>query len=403
MPILSKRVVDDAATKSREYTIWDDRLPGFGLRVRAKGGRSYVLVYKALGGASRRVTIGKPCDALTPDQARRAAYALRERVRQGEDPAMDKRAHRDQLTVNDVIDRWLSEHAKVHLKQSTIKNALARLDRNIRPRFGALKIGDINRDRIKQWHAAMGKSPTEANRALAYLSSVLSMAVRDWDLLPSNPCFGIRRFKQAKRSRYLNDDELKRLGEALYHYEMMGTPQQRAATLAVRLLLFTGCRPSEILGLRWEWIDWQQGTFSLPDAKTGAREVSMGAPAITLLKADERRRGFVVHVDHIDLALKLDTLQESFQHFCKRAGIENARPYDLRHTAATAAAQANVGAFAIRDMLGHASIAMSNVYVERASSSRQAAADAASHRIAAALSGKSADVVALRKRKAVRA
>jgi integrase len=301
-----------------------------------------------------------------------------------------------------VIDRWLNEHAKVHLKPSTIKNALARLDRNIRPRFGAMKIGDITRDRIKQWHAAIGKSPVEANRALAYLSSVLSMAVRDWDLLTSNLCFGIRRFKQTKRSRYLHDDELRRLGEALHHYEMTGTSLQRAATMAVRLLLFTGCRPSEILGLRWELIDFQQGTFTLPDAKTGAREVSMGAPAVLLLKADERRRGFVVHVDHDELPLKLDTLQESFQHFCKRANIDNARPYDLRHTAATAAAQANVGAFAIRDMLGHSSIAMSNVYVERASSSRQAAADAASNRIAAALSGKSADVVLLRKRKAAK-
>jgi Arm DNA-binding domain len=100
MPNLSKRVVDAAQAKAREYTIWDDNLPGFGLRVRAKGGRAYVLVYKAIDGASRRVTIGKPCDALTPDQARRAAYALRERVRQGQDPAMDKRAYRDQVTLN---------------------------------------------------------------------------------------------------------------------------------------------------------------------------------------------------------------------------------------------------------------------------------------------------------------
>ncbi len=389
-----------AATQGLVATgiVWDDRLPGFGLRVRAKGGRSYVLVYKAIDGQSRRITIGKPCDALTPDQARREAFTLRERVRQGADPARDKRAHRDQVTVNDVLDRWMCEHAQVHLKASTIASAKVRFDRNIRPVFGTLKIGDLTRERLKQWHGSQSKTHYEANRTLGYLSSAMSMAVRDWDLIDSNPCLDIRRFKESKRTRYFNDEELKRLGAAMHRYEMSGTPYQRAAMLAMRLLLFTGCRPSEILGLRWEWIDWQQGTFTLPDAKTGPRAVSMGAPVVALLKPNALTKGFVTCVDRPDMQLTRDVLHKNFTLVCAEANIDNARPYDLRHTAATAAAQANVGAFAIRDMLGHSSIAMSNVYVERASSSRQAAADAASNRIAAAMSGKSAEVVVMRER-----
>lgn len=108
MPKITKRVVDASKIREKDYVIWDDELPGFGLRVFASGKRSYVLQYRALG-RSRRYTIGLH-GVWTPETARQEAKILFGRVAQGEDPAEDRQLDRKSVRVLQRISMMRARH-----------------------------------------------------------------------------------------------------------------------------------------------------------------------------------------------------------------------------------------------------------------------------------------------------
>ena len=154
------------------------------------------------------------------------------------------------------------------------------------PVFGAMRVAHIARPDVARWFDSMSATPGNANRALPVLSVMLRQAEL-WDLRPqgSNPCRGMRRYKMKPRERFLSLDELKRLGFVLDHAE------DAQAAAAIRLLLFTGARSSEITGLRWDWI---RGTRALlPDSKTGPKAVQLPPPARAVLAALPRTSPFV--------------------------------------------------------------------------------------------------------------
>ena len=114
---------------------------------------------------------------------------------------------------------------------------------------------------------------------LAVLSKMFNLAER-WGLRPdgSNPCRHVEKFAEKKRERMLSPAELARLGDALAAYD--GSPY---AVAAVKLLVFTGARLGEVLGLQWEWIDFERGEARLPDSKTGAKTLHLPPPALAVL------------------------------------------------------------------------------------------------------------------------
>ena len=105
MPKLTKRVVDAVEVQEKDYVIWDDELPGFGLRVFKSGKRSYVLQYRAAG-RSRRYSIG-PHGIWTPDTARKEARVQLGKIAQGENPAEARKADRNAMTVSDLAERYI--------------------------------------------------------------------------------------------------------------------------------------------------------------------------------------------------------------------------------------------------------------------------------------------------------
>lgn len=105
MPKLTKRVVDAAEVREMDYVIWDDELPGFGLRVFKSGKRSYVLQYRAAG-QSRRYSIGLH-GIWTPDTARKEAKVQLGKIAQGENPAEARQADRNAITVSELAERYI--------------------------------------------------------------------------------------------------------------------------------------------------------------------------------------------------------------------------------------------------------------------------------------------------------
>jgi hypothetical protein len=116
MAKLTKRVVDAAEIREREYFIWDEDLPGFGLRVLPSGRKRYIIQYRA-GRRSRRISLG-PSTVLTCEQARNRAIGIIAATKNGDDPAARRDADRQAITVKELAERFEKEHIDLRLKPS---------------------------------------------------------------------------------------------------------------------------------------------------------------------------------------------------------------------------------------------------------------------------------------------
>jgi integrase len=384
---ITKKAVTGARPLEREYFIWDADLPGFGIRILPSGVKSYVVQYRAGPGRrapSRRITIGKH-GKLTPDEARKLARKIIADVAHGEDPAAELACRRREITVSDLAERYLSEHVRVHNKPSTILEAERLVRSEIIPVFGRMRLSDLTRAEIKKWHTARHRTPYNANRALAALRKMLSLAVKEWELCDENPALGIKLFREAKRERFVTDDELRKIGKWLAECEREGT-ELAAAIKLTRLLAFTGMRLSEVRTLEWSSVDDEAGVIRLSDGKTGARLVPIGTQARMLLSSESREGRFVIS-DGEDAPLSVRKFRTFWSHLREGTRLSEIRPHDLRHTVGIFGAQAGANAFLVRDLLGHKTLAMTGRYVERSADPVRALADQVNARVASALNG----------------
>jgi len=385
---ITKRTVDAlAADASGETTLWDSDVRGFGARARAGGARTYVLRYRPCGGGRnaplRTFTIGRHGSPWTPETARIEAKRLLGLVAHGKDPAATKAAAKAAETVAELAERFLRDHAEAKRKTRTAAEYRRLLEHVALPALGQRKVKDVTRRDIERLHQARRATPVEANHTLAVLSTMFTMAER-WELRPdgSNPCQHVEKFPQRKRERFLSADELARLGDALAAYD--GSPYVAAA---VKLLVFTGARLGEILGLRWEWIDFERGEARLPDSKTGAKTVHLAPPALAVLADLPRVEGNPHVIPGAREGAAWVNLEKPWRAIRAAAGLDDVRLHDLRHSFASIAAASGMGLPIIGKMLGHTQAQTTARYAHLASDPVKAAAAAVASRIAGAMNG----------------
>lgn len=373
MPKLTKRVIEAAEIQPVEYFIWDDDLPGFGLRVLRSGRKGYVVQYRA-GRRSRRMSLG-PSTILTCEQARTRAMGIIAAARNGDDPAARRDAERQTITVKELADRFDKEHVSVRIKQSTAKGYRRLLDRTILPALGRHRVTEVTRADVAKLHHDLRHIPYEANRCLEVMSKMFSLAEM-WGLRPdgSNPRKHIKKYAEEKRERFLSPAELKRVGEVLRDMESEGI-EMRSAIAASRLLILTGCRLGEIMTLKWEHVDLPAKALRLPDSKTGAKVVHLGQPAIVVLeKIVKVEKNPWVIVGTLPGA-RLTDLQPFWQRVRARAGLKDVRIHDLRHTFASIAVASGHGLPMIGKLLGHTQVQTTARYAHLADDPVKIAAD----------------------------
>jgi integrase len=272
------------------------------------------------------------------------------------------------------------------------------VDLFVRPALGPKKIADVTRADIARLHHAHRETPYQANRILAVLSKMFSLA-EAWGLRRdgSNPCRHIERNPERGRERMLSAPELARLGDALAAYD--GSPY---ITAAVKLLLFSGARLSEILGLRWEWINLERGEARLPDSKTGAKTLHLPPPALAVLNGLPRLEGNPYVIVGQKDGASLVNLQKPWQAIRKAAGLTDVRLHDLRHSYASVGAAGGDSLLVIGKLLGHHHAATTERYAHLALDPIKAAAASIAGRIASALEGANGngEVVPLARRSA---
>jgi integrase len=388
---LTKRAVDAATTRASRYVLWDDELRGFGLRIEPSGTKTYLVRYRRGGGRSaplRQMVIGRH-SVLTPDEARKEARIQLARVAQGDDPAGERSAKRKELTVRQLVERYVAEHLLTHNKATTRKEFERIARAEIVPAFGSTRVGDLTRSAIHKWHAGFASRPYQGNRCLAVLRKMLSLAANQWELRQDNPARGIQPFREFRRERFSTDDDLRVIGGWLQQVEREMS-QPPGAIHATRLLALTGMRLGEVLGLQWEYVDLKQNIVRLPDTKVGARTIALGSSAATLLaelKGEEVRIGPVL-CDLDGRALNRDRYRRFWSDLRQQTGLKEMRPHDFRHGAATFGAQAGASAFLLRDFMGHSTVAMTSQYVARVVDPVRELADRVAERVSAALGNK---------------
>jgi integrase len=383
---LTKRVVEALQPGNKDIICWDSELPGFGVKVTPRGRRVYFLYYRTTTGRERRPTIGRH-GQVTCEEARRIAGDWHAAVRGGGDPGGERRADRASESFAEFADRYMTDYAIGKKKSSTLATDGFNLKNHLLPALGQLKVGEISRADVVRLHQRMKATPGGANRTLYLLSHMLNVAER-WGLRPdgSNPCRHVEKFNLRKRERFLSEAELGRLAAVLTDAEETDT-ELPSAIAAIRLLLFTGARLSEILSLRWEYADLEAQCLRLPDSKTGAKTVYLPPPALEVLAALERREDNPYVIPGAKPGAHLVNLQKPWRRIRKAAGLEDVRIHDLRHSFASMAVAGGLSLPVIGALLGHSQPATTARYAHLADDPLRQAANIAGGRIAAAMQG----------------
>ena len=383
---ITKRAVDAVQPNGADQFLWDSDLKGFGLKVTAGGNKVYILQYRkgGRGAPTRRVTIGRH-GALTPDQARKEAARLSGAVAHGADPAAARSAEKAAPTVTALTERFLAEHVATKTKPRTAAEYRRLVANIVVPTIGRKRVRDVTRADISRLHHERRDTPYDANRALAVLSKMFTLAEKWGERADgSNPCRHVERYAERRRERMLSADEFGRLADAL-----KASGRSPYILAAIKLLIFTGARLSEILDLRWEWVDFERGEARLPDS-TGAKTLHLPAPALAVLAELPRLEGNPYVIVGNVAGARLVNLEKPWRAIRKAAGLHDVRLHDLRHAFASVAASSGMGLPIIGKMLGHVHAATTHRYAHLASDPVKAAAATVANKIADAMQGNAA-------------
>lgn len=402
MPSQTKKITLKALEKVKDGQIlWDNELRGFGVRGRGTG--LYYVLKTRVKGQQRWFTIGKHGAPWTPEKARRKVLSLLGEIAEGDDPAEVREDLKRRISMTELCDLYLREGCS-EKKATTLATDKGRIERHIKPLLGRKDARTLKKREIEQFmrDVADGKTATDvrtgkrgraiveggkgtATRTVGLLGGIFSFGV-DRGILSDNPARGIKRFKDGQVERFLSEDELSRLGAALSAMESDGEVSPFAAA-AIRLLLFSGARRGEILGLKWDWVDFERGLIVLPDSKTGRKPIYLSAPAQEILSKLPRFEGnpFVICAEKP--GKHLADLKRPWARLCEKAGITNLRVHDLRHNFASAGATGGLSLHLIGKLLGHLRTETTARYSHLADDPIRAANERIANRLSHSLNG----------------
>ena len=383
---LSNRAVEKL-TVERDTVFWDRELTGFGVRVYPSGGKVYVAQARGPDGP-KRVTVGRH-RVLSAEQARQRAALVIARVKAGEPPVPEPLAakHGAGPTVGELAERFLEEYAAVRYKPGTLAWTRTVVYRYIVPEFGKLALATVERTQVRELHHRLSHAPSIANMVVRTLSLMYRLA-EDWGLVPEgcNPCRSVVKYPQRKRERFLTDEEFTRLGQVLDEMQTQGGASP-AAVAAIRLLMLTGCRKSEVLTLRWEHVALDAGELRLPDSKTGARVISLPPMAAKLLAGLPRDPDCPWVIPGRHPGTHLRELADAWKVVRTRACLNDVRIHDLRHSFASRALALGESLPMIGKLLGHCQVETTARYAHLARGSVHEAATRIATSIATDLYG----------------
>lgn len=333
--------------------IWDNKLPGFGVRITSKSTISFVLLYR-FEGKSRRFTLGR-YPILSLAAARKKAHEALVKVNAGGDPASDKRYTNnlsDTLLFPELVDEFIEKYAKRQNK--TWREAERILRRDFLPPWRNKRIEQITRaDVNKILDAIIDRgAPSGANHCFAMIRRVFNWAI-ERGLIEQSPCTGMKRpTKDISRDRVLTDEEL----QAVWR-----TADQEAYPFGVitQLLILTGQRIGEVTTMRWQDIDLGEQLWNLEATrnKSGrAHIVPLTNSTVALIEnIPYLHKELLFPAQKINADRPVSGISKFKSRLDEISQVFDWRIHDLRRTVATGMAKKQIPPHVVERILNHKS------------------------------------------------
>ena len=255
MTKLTKRFIESIVPDPHKpLKYWDDEVRRFGVIILPSGRRTYCIEYRNANHVQKRVKIGVH-GQITLEEARNIAKIRLGQVARGEDLAETIRQSRNVPTVSELAEKYLEVHAEKKKRPKSIKEDKSMLKNYILKNFGTRKVESISIEEIQDFHASLHRTPVRSNRILSLLHKMFKFAVR-WGWRTDNPASGIEKYQEHKRTQWLQDDEMKRLLDAL------DTSPYKTTAYIIKLCLLTGARKDEVLKATWDQFDLEKGIWT---------------------------------------------------------------------------------------------------------------------------------------------
>jgi len=345
---LTKRVVDSITPDSlKRVVVWDTEITGFCVRIYPTGKKTYFLQYRNKHQVSKKIKIGVH-GSITVDHAREMAGRLSLAINAGEDPSVDSAPERA-YTVYDLAEEYLKLHASLKKRPKGVKEDHTVLNEIILKRFGSMNVVSVSSFDLQKLHSDLKDTPYKANRVRALLSKMFNLAIQ-WGWRSDNPVNGVEKYQEYKRHRWLNDEEVQNLFSTLETYH------NPSVANAIRLLLLTGSRRSEVLTATWDQFDLEKGVWTKPAHTTKQRRMEhlpLSTIALEMLKKMKSRSDSSFLFPGKVPGKPLQEIKKAWNTIKKRAGISDFRLHDLRHTHASHLVSSGLSLNIVGKLLGH--------------------------------------------------
>ena len=360
---LTKRFIESICSlKDKELLVWDSEVKGFGIRIFPTGRRTYFVQYRNSAAKTRRQKIGQH-GVITADQAREEAKIILGDVCKGSDPSALRKDKRAMPLFAEFSDEYLRAYAKGNKKEKTYKEEERILKSTPLKRFRDFPIDKITTKDLQQLHQEFFEKPYQANRIRSLLHTMFNLAIQ-WELLSINPVTSIQKYREEKRSRWLNDEEVRNLWVVLDSYK-----NQNIANI-FRLLLLTGARRGEALKATWSEFDLKKGIWTKPSHNTKQAKmehIPLSSQAVDLLKEMKKLKGDSVFLFPGRVPNQpIKEIKNAWATIRRAAHIEDVHIHDLRHTYASHLVSSGLSLSIVGKLLGHTQASTTQRYAHLA-------------------------------------
>ncbi len=372
---LTDRTLKGLKPQSERVEYWDSS-EGFGVRITPNGAKSFCVMYR-IDSHLRRYTLGR-YPQISLARAREMAKDAFEQVRKGKDPAQEKKAaeaaaSRKRLaakTFDQLSRQYIEEYAKPNKKSWREDERI--IERLLKPEFGTLNVKEITRSHVRSFLRNLaGKTKVQANRAQACMRKIFNWTIQEEIAdLESNPASGISSpgGREKPKLRSLNDDEIRKVWKEL-------DKEESQVKHVLRLILLTGQRPGEVMGMSWDEIDFNQALWTIPGSRTkneSTQIVPLSTQAIRILERqrDELAAQRQKRIERQDGAPEspfvfpnrllakysnapINNVRKAVGRLQHRLDIKSFSAHDLRRTCATNLGQMLVPGHVIARILNH--------------------------------------------------